>query len=86
VLGALAAVPEDLAGVQAQGDSPLTACLYPQNPQRQADIINRGYGGYNSRWGAWLIDEVLATYAPEGRIRLATIGFGANDAAAPDKQ
>lgn len=52
--------------------------------QHQADIINRGFGGYNSRWGVWLLEEALSTFDPK-RIKVAVVEFGANDAAAPDK-
>lgn len=50
----------------------------------QADIINRGFSGYNSRWGTFLVDEVIAAYAAPGRLKFATVLFGANDAAGPD--
>lgn len=45
----------------------------------RADIINRGFGGYNTRMGVYLVDEILASFGA-GRVRLVTIGFGANDA------
>lgn len=54
--------------------------------QRRADVINRGYSGYNSRWALHLLDHVFpqptASVPPP---RLATIFFGANDAALPDR-
>jgi hypothetical protein len=49
----------------------------------KADIINRGFGGYNTRWGAFVIDELLASFG--GRAKLVTVAFGANDAADPAK-
>jgi hypothetical protein len=49
----------------------------------RADIINRGFGGYNTRMGVYLVDEILASFGA-GRVRLVTIGFGANDANLPD--
>jgi lysophospholipase L1-like esterase len=42
---------------------------------RRADIINRGFSGYNSKWGATIAPEVM-TVGPD----LVTIFFGANDA------
>jgi lysophospholipase L1-like esterase len=54
--------------------------------QRRADVINRGYSGYNSRWALQLLDHVFpqptAALPPP---RLATVFFGANDAALPDR-
>lgn len=49
----------------------------------RADIINRGFGGYNTRMGVYLVDEILASFGA-GRVRLVTVGFGANDANLPD--
>jgi hypothetical protein len=49
----------------------------------QADIINRGFGGYNSRWGTFLVDDIFTSFG-SSRIKLATVCFGANDAAAPE--
>jgi lysophospholipase L1-like esterase len=42
---------------------------------RKVDIINRGFSGYNSRWGLSIVDAVLA-HNPQ----LVVIFFGANDA------
>ncbi|GAB4816964.1 hypothetical protein N2152v2_004010 [Parachlorella kessleri] len=52
--------------------------------QRKVDVLNRGYSGYNSRWALQLLDRVL----PEekaGEILLATVFFGANDAALAER-
>ena len=46
-------------------------------------MTNRGYGGYNSRWGLKLLHQVLAQ-TDGRRVALMTIWFGANDAALPD--
>lgn len=47
---------------------------------RRADVFNRGFGGYNTRWANYL----LPTLFPEGdKHLLVTVWFGANDAAAP---
>ena len=50
--------------------------------QRRVDVINRGYSGYNSRWAVQLLDRVFPPAAPP---QLATVWFGANDAALPDR-
>lgn len=52
--------------------------------QRKADVLNRGYSGYNSRWALQLLDRVLPEEVP-GEIVLSTVFFGANDAALPDR-
>eukprot|EP00775_Hariotina_reticulata_P013145 gene13145-13275_t len=49
---------------------------------RKADVINRGFGGYTSKMGVYLLDEFLNSFGA-GRIRLVTLGFGANDASLP---
>lgn len=51
---------------------------------RQVDVANRGFGGYNSRWGLKLLQQVLAQ-SDARRVALLTIWFGANDAALPDR-
>mmetsp|Transcript_17330 Transcript_17330/g.15628 ORF Transcript_17330/g.15628 Transcript_17330/m.15628 type:complete len:267 (+) Transcript_17330:3-803(+) len=43
---------------------------------RKADIINRGYSGYNSLWGIKIYDQVITPFKPNFLI----IFFGANDA------
>ncbi|KAF8059122.1 GDSL esterase/lipase [Scenedesmus sp. PABB004] len=53
---------------------------------RKLDVVNRGFGGYNSRWGLHLLREVLDQAAAGGqRVALMTIWFGANDAALPGR-
>ncbi|KAJ0988175.1 hypothetical protein J5N97_006531 [Dioscorea zingiberensis] len=47
---------------------------------RKADVIVRGYGGYNTRWALFLIDMLFPPSASEP-IAATTIFFGANDAA-----
>lgn len=59
------------------------AALLGRDYVRKADVINRGYSGYNSRWGAYVVEEAAGAFA--GRARLATIFFGANDASPPDR-
>ena len=49
----------------------------------QADVIARGYSGYNTRWAAHILDKIFTRgQAPPD---LVTIFFGANDAALPDR-
>uniref|UniRef100_A0A383VB09 SGNH hydrolase-type esterase domain-containing protein n=1 Tax=Tetradesmus obliquus TaxID=3088 RepID=A0A383VB09_TETOB len=53
---------------------------------RKLDVVNRGCGGYNSRWGLKLLEQVLAQVASSGQqVALMTIWFGANDAAIPGR-
>jgi isoamyl acetate esterase len=49
----------------------------------QVDIVNRGFGGYNTRWAKVFLNDVLAGCTPDNT-KLVTIWFGANDAARPD--
>lgn len=43
---------------------------------RRVDVINRGFSGYNSRWGVLIVDEVVVSENPD----LVFVFFGANDA------
>lgn len=45
---------------------------------RRADVLNRGLSGYNSRWGLQVLDSCMP---PHSETALATVWFGANDAA-----
>ncbi|XP_055829496.1 GDSL esterase/lipase At5g62930 isoform X2 [Solanum dulcamara] len=47
---------------------------------RKVDILNRGYGGYNTRWALFLLHHLFPLDAPTPPVA-ATIFFGANDAA-----
>ncbi|KAL3335615.1 hypothetical protein AABB24_031709 [Solanum stoloniferum] len=47
---------------------------------RKADILNRGYGGYNTRWALFLLHHLFPLDAPTPPVAV-TIFFGANDAA-----
>ncbi|XP_078428361.1 GDSL esterase/lipase At5g62930-like [Wolffia australiana] len=47
---------------------------------RKADIIIRGYGGYNTRWAKYLLGHVFPSDDKQPPVA-ATIFFGANDAA-----
>ncbi|PSS22646.1 hypothetical protein PHLCEN_2v3012 [Hermanssonia centrifuga] len=53
---------------------------------RQLDVINRGFGGYNTAWAIPVFEQCLTKRdqrqnAP--KVRLLTIWFGANDACLP---
>jgi lysophospholipase L1-like esterase len=43
---------------------------------RRADVINRGFSGYNTRWGLLISDDVVLQVNPA----MVVIFFGANDA------
>lgn len=43
---------------------------------RKVDVLNRGFSGYNSRWGLAIIDDVVISLRPN----VIIIFFGANDA------
>mmetsp|Transcript_72106 Transcript_72106/g.182314 ORF Transcript_72106/g.182314 Transcript_72106/m.182314 type:complete len:272 (-) Transcript_72106:79-894(-) len=45
---------------------------------RRADVLNRGLSGYNTRWASNVLDRCLA---PHESTVLATVWYGANDAA-----
>ncbi|XP_022149345.1 GDSL esterase/lipase At5g62930 isoform X2 [Momordica charantia] len=47
---------------------------------RKADVVVRGYGGYNSRWALFLLHHIFPLDIPKPPI-VVTIFFGANDAA-----
>ncbi|CAI9118208.1 OLC1v1019743C1 [Oldenlandia corymbosa var. corymbosa] len=47
---------------------------------RKADIMNRGYGGYNSRWALFLLHHLFPLGSATPPVA-TTIFFGANDAA-----
>uniref|UniRef100_A0A0D6QZP6 Uncharacterized protein n=1 Tax=Araucaria cunninghamii TaxID=56994 RepID=A0A0D6QZP6_ARACU len=47
---------------------------------RKADVVLRGYGGYNTRWALFLLDKIFppqSSHPPS----VVTVFFGANDAA-----
>eukprot|EP00937_MAST-01D_sp_MAST-1D-sp2_P002293 g2293.t1 len=53
---------------------------------RRADVLNRGYSGYNTKWALHLLPTLLpaAGVGTALPVRLLTVFFGANDAALPD--
>ncbi|GAB2221205.1 hypothetical protein Drorol1_Dr00012376 [Drosera rotundifolia] len=54
------------------------------NYSRKADVLNRGYGGYNTRWALFLLHHIFPLGSAKPPIA-ATIFFGANDAALPGR-
>ncbi|KAF3334685.1 GDSL esterase/lipase [Carex littledalei] len=46
---------------------------------RKADIVVRGYGGYNTRWALFLLHQIFPLSGPTPPVAV-TIFFGANDA------
>ncbi|KAJ2359754.1 isoamyl acetate-hydrolyzing esterase [Coemansia sp. RSA 2607] len=52
-----------------------------QHYVRTHDVLNRGFGGYNTRWATHLLPHMLPASSPA--TRLVTILFGANDAQLP---
>ncbi|KAK3035337.1 hypothetical protein RJ639_034045 [Escallonia herrerae] len=47
---------------------------------RKADVVNRGYGGYNTRWALFLLHHLFPLSSATPPV-VATIFLGANDAA-----
>ncbi len=50
--------------------------------QRRADILNRGFSGYNTEWMKLILPELLPKKA--GTADIVTILFGSNDSSLPD--
>lgn len=46
--------------------------------RRSADVVNRGFSGYNTRWARWILPRLLPT-GTTGHLLLCTVFFGAND-------
>ena len=51
---------------------------------RVADVVNRGYSGYNTRWVRDLMTRDPDLFPPRRDVALAVILLGANDAARPE--
>ncbi|KAJ8753557.1 hypothetical protein K2173_022798 [Erythroxylum novogranatense] len=51
---------------------------------RKADVLVRGYGGYNTRWALFLLNHIFPLDSTKPPIA-TTIFFGANDAALPGR-
>lgn len=54
------------------------------NYSRKADILNRGFGGYTTRWALFLLHHIFPLGLAKPPIAV-TIFFGANDAALPGR-
>jgi hypothetical protein len=52
-------------------------------PPAQADIINRGFGGYTSKQAVEMVPEIIETVNMKNT-PLVTVWFGANDAVTLD--
>ncbi|CAN6444238.1 unnamed protein product [Victoria cruziana] len=52
---------------------------------RTADVVLRGYSGYNTRWALRVLDEVLSSVDSPPSPAALTLFFGANDAALADR-
>jgi lysophospholipase L1-like esterase len=50
----------------------------------QADVINRGFGGYTTSTTLLSLPEILESTSKQ-QIALATVWLGANDASKPDR-
>lgn len=50
---------------------------------RKADVVLRGYSGYNTRWALFLLNKIFPP-GSEDAPALVSIFFGANDAALPN--
>ena len=55
---------------------------------RRSDVLNRGFGGYNTRWARHLLPSMFPEDESSSNRRhlLVTCWFGANDAAAPNEK
>lgn len=52
----------------------------------QADVVLRGYSGYNTRWALKVMSRAFDGLCADGEWPLAlTVFFGANDASIPDR-
>lgn len=52
---------------------------------RRADILNRGFSGYNSCNAVNVLPRIFHTTTPTSPLLFSTVFFGANDAALPDE-
>mmetsp|Transcript_23398 Transcript_23398/g.32787 ORF Transcript_23398/g.32787 Transcript_23398/m.32787 type:complete len:282 (-) Transcript_23398:192-1037(-) len=59
------------------------ASLLSADYSRRADVLNRGFSGYNTRHALDLLPHVIGTTRPAEGVLFATVFFGANDAALP---
>jgi lysophospholipase L1-like esterase len=59
------------------------ASLLSSDYSRRADVLNRGFSGYNTRHAVELLPRIFATAPPTDGVLFTTVFFGANDAALP---
>jgi len=59
------------------------AAMLADRLQRKADVVNRGFSGYNTRWCRSIMDQVFAKEAPS-ELACVIILLGSNDASLPD--
>lgn len=65
------------------------ASLLSSSYQRRADVVNRGFSGYNTRHALELVPRVFGTadkHDGPNNILFVTVFFGANDAAIPGER
>nr|GMC50303.1 GDSL esterase/lipase At5g45920 [Ipomoea batatas] len=53
--------------------------------RRTADVVLRGFSGYNTRWALRIIDKAFPAEQGGGAPLAVTVFFGANDACVPDR-
>nr|GLL28893.1 GDSL esterase/lipase At5g45920 [Ipomoea trifida] len=53
--------------------------------RRTADVVLRGFSGYNTRWALRIIDKAFPAEQGGGAPLAVTVFFGANDACLPDR-
>jgi len=56
---------------------------------RKLDVLNRGFGGYNTIWAEHLFDQIFAKKEDAAHVpvvRMVTIWFGTNDSVLPSKE
>ena len=51
-------------------------CFLAHRYARRADVVNRGFSGYTTRWAVPALPHV---FTPSDNVKLVTIFFGAND-------
>uniref|UniRef100_A0ACD5ZRR1 Uncharacterized protein n=1 Tax=Avena sativa TaxID=4498 RepID=A0ACD5ZRR1_AVESA len=51
---------------------------------RSADVVLRGYSGYNTRWASLVARRAISSVSPSA-VAAVTVLFGANDACLPDR-
>lgn len=62
------------------------ASLLSSTYQRRADVLNRGYSGYNTRHAVELVDQIFYQPGTLSPPLFCTVWFGANDATIPGER